>query len=380
MNLKNSVVNAFQHSFDCDPAWLARSPGRVNLIGEHTDYNEGFVLPMAINRAAIIAFSKRADRRVILHSQDFQNSLDFDLSNLRREPSGWGEYIKGVAWAYQQEGVELCGWQGVVAGDVPIGAGLSSSAALELAAARVFTFSAGFEWQPVKAAELSQKAERQWVGTQCGIMDQLISAAGQDGSALWIDCRSLAFEAVPLPESMLVVILDTATRRGLVGSKYNERRQQCEQAAATMGVKALRDLQMDELIEKKNRLDALLFRRAQHVVSENLRVMQSVEALRQGDPQRFGQLVSQSHASLRDDFEVSCKELDCMTEIAQSQPGCYGARMTGGGFGGCAMALVEQNHVEVFVQRVAEQYRVSTGLQPEIYVTGAHAGTSLEKL
>ncbi len=379
MNIKDSVVEAYRNSFDCKPDWVVRSPGRVNLIGEHTDYNDGFVLPMAINRAAFIALSPRTDSRVVLHSLDYKNLLDFDLNSFRKEQSGWGEYIKGLAWAYQQDGALLRGWQGVIAGDVPIGAGLSSSAALELAAARAFSLSADIVWHPVRAAELSQIAERQWVGTQCGIMDQLISAVGETGSALWIDCRTLAFEAVPLPGNVLVVILDTATRRGLVGSKYNERRQQCELAAAVSGVAALRDLCLDDLHARKTDLEPVLYRRVHHVVSENQRVMLSVESFQRSDPQQFGRLMNESHISLRDDFEVSCKELDVMVEIAQSQPGCYGARMTGGGFGGCAVALVAKDSVDAFVEQVGNGYNARAGLKPEIYVTGAHAGTSIEQ-
>ena len=229
---KEDIAAHFTRQFAAPPRWVVRAPGRVNLIGEHTDYNDGFVLPMAIDRAVWIALRPRDDRRVLVRSIDYNESEEFSLDGLVRRQAGWIEYLKGTAWALQDAGWGLVGWEGVLAGDVPLGAGLSSSAALEMAAARALAAAANAPWNPAAMAKLCQRAENQWVGVNCGIMDQMISAAGQSGCAMLLDCRSLAFQQAPLPPGVVVVVLDTSTRRGLVDSAYNERRRQCEQAAA----------------------------------------------------------------------------------------------------------------------------------------------------
>ncbi|MCA9973344.1 MAG: galactokinase [Anaerolineales bacterium] len=362
--------------FGVPPALLVRAPGRVNLIGEHTDYNDGFVLPLAIERAVWIALRPRADDAVRLRSLDFADTAVFNLAHF--EPgSGWAEYVKGVAWALQDAGYALQGWEGVMAGDVPVGAGLSSSAALELAAARAFTAVAGLRWDPAAMARLSQRAENRWVGVNCGIMDQMISAAGQAGHALLIDCRTLDTAAVPLPAETAVVILDTATRRGLVDSAYNERRAQCEAAAAFFEVAALRDVTSAQFALRAAGLDAVTRRRARHVVTENERTLAAAAAMRQGDAARLGQLMNASHASLRDDFEVTNDALNQMVALAQRQPGCYGARMTGAGFGGCAVALVAADAADAFARTVAAAYAETAGLQPQVYVSAGAAGAGV---
>lgn len=375
------VTEAFNGRFHNPPAFIARAPGRVNLIGEHTDYNDGFVLPMAIDRAIWIAARPRADRIVRLHSLDFAETAVFSLDDLQKG-TGWAEYVKGVAWALQEAGYAAHGWEGVVAGDVPKGAGLSSSAALELAAARVFQALGGWEWNPAQMALLAQKAENQWVGVNCGIMDQMISAAGQAGHALLIDCRSLATEQVPLPPTVdgaqtAVVILDTATRRGLVDSAYNERRRQCETAAAYFGVQALRDVSITDFLAAEDELDPLTRRRARHVVTENLRTLNAAKAMQNADAALLGQLMNESHASLRDDFEVSSQALNVMVQLAQAQAGCYGARMTGAGFGGCAVALVHGEKAEGFATAVAAAYQSATDLTPGIYVCRPAGGAAI---
>jgi galactokinase len=375
--MKHRVSETFATHFGQPPPLLVRAPGRVNLIGEHTDYNDGFVLPMAIDRAVWIALRPRPDAIVRVFSIEHEGWGQFNLATFSHENAGWLEYIKGTAWSLQGADHQLQGWEGVMAGDVPIGAGLSSSAALEMATARAFAAVSGLAWQPASMALLGQKAENKWVGVNCGIMDQMISAAGEAKHALLIDCRSLETESVPLPPDTTVVVMDTATRRGLVDSAYNERRAQCEEAAAYFGVQALRDVSFETFTAKAAGLDPLTRRRARHVITENDRTLAAVEAMRQGDAFTLGQLMNDSHISLRDDFEVSSPELDIMVEIAQGQQGCYGARMTGAGFGGCAVALVQSAAADTFAQTIARSYQAATQLEPSIYVCEATNGAEL---
>lgn len=377
--MRQIVLEAFQKQFAERPTWITRSPGRVNIIGEHTDYNDGFVLPMTINYDTWVALRPRRDSQVWIRSLDKNENLTFDLSHFTNKEGGWQEYIKGVAWALQEEGLDLLGWEGVFAGNVPIGAGLSSSAALELAAARAFALVSTLPWEPRQMALSCQKAENHWVGVNSGIMDQMVSACGRESYALMIDCRNLETQQVLLPERALIVILDTTTRRGLVESAYNERRTQCEEAARHFQADALRDVTLDQLREKKDSLDPLLYQRAKHVISENQRVIAAVKSLQEGNLQILGELMTASHASLRDDFEVSRAEMDQMVAIAQVQPGCFGARLTGAGFGGCAIALVKSELVDGFQAEVAREYQRATGLKPKVYISKSVAGTSYEK-
>jgi galactokinase len=382
-NVKERVVRDFERRFAERPAFVARAPGRVNLIGDHTDYNEGFVLPMAIDRAVWIALRSRPDAHVAVHSLDFDEDADFDLADGMRRGSGWQEYIRGVAWALgeasaSRELVKIRGWEGVAAGDVPLGAGLSSSAALELAPARAFAAVCGISWHPAEMALLAQRAENYFVGVNCGIMDQLISAAGEAGHALLIDCRSLETRSVALPPGASVVVLDTATRRGLVDSAYNERRSQCEAAARFFGVRALRDVSTRQFAERAGELDPVTRKRAHHVIAENARTIAAAEALARNDVRQVGTLMDESHASLRDDFEVSRPELDSMVTLARAYAGCHGARMTGAGFGGCAVALVDANVASTFARDIAEAYERAVGLVPAVYLCSAASGASLE--
>jgi galactokinase len=375
--MKQQVLEAFFTMYARPPSILARSPGRVNVIGEHTDYNDGFVLPMAIDRAIWIALRPRSDSQVHVRSLDFDKAGHFDLTSFSHADEGWLEYIKGTAWALLKAGYSLTGWEGVVAGDVPIGAGLSSSAALELATARAFVAVSNLPWNPAEMARLALKAENDWVGLNCGIMDQMISASGQAGHAVLIDCRSLETSAVPLPLDTTVVVMDTATRRGLVDSAYNERQAQCAAAAKYFEVPALRDVSMAHFQERSDGMEPLICKRARHVISEDERTIQAVKAMRRGDAHRLGLLMNASHVSLRDDFEVSSQELNTMVEIAQKQAGCFGARMTGGGFGGCAVALVRSSQVETFTANVRQAYEAATDLAPNIYICQASDGSSL---
>lgn len=375
-DLAQFVAGRFAELFGEPPAATVRAPGRVNLIGEHTDYNDGFVLPMAIDRAVWIALRHRTDRRVLIHSLEFDDTTEFDLGSLRHESKGWAEYVKGVAHVLSEQWA-LAGWEGVMAGNVPIGAGLSSSAAVEMAVARAFAAAGRWPWDATRMARVGQRAENEWVGMNCGIMDQMISAAGRRDHALLIDCRSLETEAVPLPPGTVVVILDTATRRGLVDSAYNERRAQCEAAAAFFGVPALRDVDMGTFEARSGRLDPTTRRRARHVISENERTLAAAEAMRRGDAPGMGRLMNASHASMRDDFDVSREEMDVMVALAQAEPACFGARMTGGGFGGAAVALVREEEAQGFAAAVAEAYARHTRLEPQIYICSATDGASI---
>lgn len=378
MKIEQRVIKAFQEIFGDKPTFLARAPGRVNLIGEHTDYNDGFVLPVAIDRAVWIALRPRDDRRVLVHSLDIGGKVDFSLNSAGRQEN-WGDYIVGLSWALQMEGYALEGWEGVLSGDVPKGAGLSSSAAVELATARAFTAVSKLDWEPARMAKICQQAENQWVGVNSGIMDQMVSAAADEGHALFLDCRSLEYEHVSLPDDVAVVVMDTSTRRGLVGSAYNERRAQCEEAAKYFGVPALRDVSLEEFNANSDNLTDTVMRRARHIITENQRVLDAVAAMRAGDMQGVGRLFNDSHASLRDDFEVTNEALNQIVECAQGYPACYGARMTGAGFGGCAVALVKREQVEEFVSAVEADYRLKSGLEAEMYVCQASAGTSVKR-
>ena len=346
----------FAREFGSRHTILVRAPGRVNLIGEHTDYNDGFVLPMAIEPAVWIAARPRRDSTVHALSLDLESPLTLDLTLLESSPEGWGKYVAAVAWAFAREGLLLNGWEGVVASDVPLGAGLSSSAALELATARLFAQLSGLEWEPWRMARLAQRAENEYVGVHCGIMDQMASAAAQRQHAILIDCRSLHTENVRLPARSTVVVLDTATRRGLEHSAYNTRRAECEEAARRLGVTSLRDATPELLAARAGSLPEVLARRAWHIVTENARVLRCVLALREGDLPTAGALFSESHASLRDLYEVSGTALERMVEAAEESRGCYGARLTGAGFAGCAVALVESASAHAFQEEVIARY------------------------
>ena len=364
----------FAERFGDDPApSVAVAPGRVNLIGEHTDYNDGFVLPMAIGRTAIVVFRRRPDRRLRLHSIAYDEKKELDLDALAAPADGeWYSYVAGVAWAFAAEGLEAPGLDAVVDGDVPLGAGLSSTAALEMATARALAAAGSAEWDPVRMARLGQKAENEYVGMNCGIMDQFASSACREGHALLLDCRSLETRPVPVPEAAAVVVMDTGARRSLAGSAYNDRRAACERVVAHLQkthpeVKALRDVTLDMLKAEEAALDPADLRRARHVVPENTRPVQMADALQAGNLELAGQLMDDSHASLRDLYEVSCEELDLITEIARAQPGCFGARMTGAGFGGCAVALVRAEATAPFCETVLSAYKAKIDLPAALY-------------
>lgn len=375
--IQQQVTQEFKRIYGEAPTFVVRAPGRVNLIGEHTDYNDGFVLPLAIDRAFWIALRPRQDQTVQVKLLDFDETVEFSLTDISKAETSPLEYLKGVAWALQTGGHTLNGWEGVAQGDVPIGAGLSSSAALELATARAFNAVSKFPWDAAEMAKAGQKAENGWVGVNCGIMDQMISAAGVASHALLIDCRTLETTPAPFPPDTVVVVLDTGTRRGLVGSAYNERRASCEAAARFFGVPALRDVTLAQFEARIDELDEVIRKRARHVITENERTIAAKDAMLAGDAVTLGQLMNASHISMRDDFEISTPALNAMVECAQSQDGCYGARMTGGGFGGAAVALVKTAVVDDFVAAVAPCYQTATGNTPQLYICQATNGAEI---
>ncbi|MCC5843235.1 MAG: galactokinase [Verrucomicrobia bacterium] len=374
MNLSEDVVVAFRDHYGADPDIVVRAPGRVNLIGEHVDYNGGFVLPMAIERAMWIAVRFRPDDEVHVLSCDFGQTARFTLSDFEYQKPHWCEYIKGVAAALKKRGHTLQGWDGAMLGNVPRGSGLSSSAALELAAAKAFCEVSNIPWDPVEMAVVGQEAENDWVGVNCGIMDQMISACGMAGHAYLLDCRSLEGTHVPLPTGVKIVILDTATRRGLVDSAYNERRSQCEEAAAFFGVDLLRDVSPEMFFAREAELPELTCKRARHVITEDVRTLAAADAMRMNDSETLGKLMWESHVSLRDDFEVSNEALNTLVDLAMAHESCLGARMTGAGFGGCAVALVREDSAAAFEREVAAAYQQAVDLEPAVYVTGATDG------
>jgi len=378
-NLHQVVTQAFTTTFAYPPQHLVQAPGRVNLIGEHTDYNDGFVLPCAINFGTYIAANTRADAIIRVVSADYGAEMDefrLDQPILPLADGAWPNYVRGVVKNLLEHGLPLQGADLALAGNVPQGAGLSSSASLEVAVTQAFKTLQGFhDLNPTDMALIAQRAENHFVGCNCGIMDQLVSARGEAGSALLIDCRSLVTQAVPMPSDVAVMIVHSRVRRGLVGSEYNTRRLQCEAAAKHYGVKALRDLSLTRLQTDAGDLDATVLRRARHIVTENQRTLDAAAALAAGDLRQMGQLMAASHDSMRDDFEITAPAVDRLVAILQAAIGPVGgARMTGGGFGGCAVALMPLDKVEAVRQAVDEQYRSPTGEAGTVYVCQASKG------
>jgi len=360
---------------------IVRSPGRVNLIGEYTDVNEGFVLPAAIDREIRIALVPSRDRRVVMHRLDTGETGSFELESLPSRAGGWLDYAVGTAWALAAAGVNLRGIRGAISTNLPPGAGLSSSAAIELAITRALIEPGAQSIEGLELARICQRAENLFVGVQSGLMDQFAVACGRAGSALLLDCRSLEWRSVPLPEEFRLVVCDTGSPRELAGSEYNVRRRQCEAAVAALarddpGIHSLRDVTPEVLAgaESSGRLDPLLARRARHVVSENGRVLAAVAALEADDIPAVADAFAESHASLRDQFEVSSPALDAMVEIATSTPGVEAARMTGAGFGGCTINLVRSDAVDRLAARVERDYPGRTGLSPRVFPVTAADG------
>ena len=374
MTASTTIAQRFSAKFGALPR-VFRAPGRVNLIGEHTDYNDGFVMPAAIGFYCFVAVAPRRDRRLVIYSEEFRDQIevDFDTLSASAKPSHmWSDYPLGVALKLEQSGSRLSGANLMIHGEVPIGAGLSSSASIEVATALALATVSGIAVDRIELARICQQAESDFVGMKCGIMDQFISIHGRQNRALMLDCRSLDFALVSVPESVRLVICNTGVKHQLASGEYNRRRADCEEAVAALkkdmpAIRALRDVRPEQLEQHRRLLPPIPYKRALHVVRENERVLQGAAALRSGDLSAFGQCMSASHASLRDLYEVSCRELDLVVEIANQQPGCYGARMTGGGFGGATINLIDAEHAENFAENVAAAYRTATGISPEIY-------------
>ena len=363
---------------------LARAPGRVNLVGEHTDYNDGFVLPAAIDRSTWVAARRRDDAKLVLRSDDLGETVTVDLAAPGEGPRrDWSDYPHGLARALLAAGVPVPGADVRIASEVPLGAGLSSSAALLVATGRALLGLAGTAMEPSELAVRCREAENEFVGTRSGIMDPMAALLCERGSALLLDCRSLGHRPVALPGHLRIVVCNSSVRHELASGEYNLRRAQCEEGVAALAranpaITALRDATPEDLEAVRDSLDPVVFRRCRHVLAENRRVSSCASALESGDLARVASLLADSHASLRDDFEVSCPELDLLVELASGLPGVHGSRMTGGGFGGCTVQLVESGAVDAFRHRVAAAYRRETGRIPEILACEASAGAALD--
>jgi galactokinase len=373
------LQQTFRELYGTD-ARIYRAPGRVNLIGEHTDYNDGFVMPAAIGFSTWVAAAPRPDRKIVVYSTNYAQQVEFDLDAVVTPArQHWGDYVYGVAVILEQNGYDLRGANLLIRGDVPIGAGLSSSAAIEVATGYALLDTAGLSMDRIELAKLCQRVENEFIGLRSGIMDQFVSCNGREGHALMLDCRSLDYRLLPLPAEVRLVICNTMVKHSLATGAYNQRRAECEAGVQHLrsflpDVRALRDVSLSELQQYGRDLPEVIYRRCHHVISENERVLASAAALEQGDFTTFGRLMNASHQSLRDDYEVSCEELDVMVRLAGEVEGVYGARMTGGGFGGCTINLVSAEHVSEFERVVAQGYQQATGHAPEIYICSAAEG------
>jgi galactokinase len=379
------IADKFQEAFgDLDGVIWLRAPGRVNLIGEHTDYNDGFVLPLATQQEIVLAVRRRDDSEVKVYSLHFAQAGGFDLEKISfdtRKP--WINYARGVAWSLLEAGYDIGGIEAVVGGDVPIGAGLSSSAAVEVGFALAFSHLYDLKIKRGELARLCHRAEREFVGLPCGMMDQVSSLMAGEGAALFLDCRSLEYKLVPFAdETVRVVICDTKVRRELTHSAYHQRVQECNEAVRLLKkhlpqITHLRDVNLEELEKFKSELPEVIYCRARHIVSENERVLRAVEALEGEVFGELGRLMDASHQSLKEDYEVSCRELDLMVELAREIPGTLGARLTGGGFGGATVNLVASSAIDDFKREVSRGYKKARGLTPDIFVSRPAAKAGL---
>jgi galactokinase len=385
MSKASVILEKFRAHFGTD-AVVCRAPGRVNLIGEHTDYNEGFVLPVAIDFYCWVAVGSRRDGKLVVYSENFQEGADAELGNLWAQKKGsWTDYPFGVAWALKEAGHKLAGANIYITGEVPLGSGLSSSAAIEIAVGYALLRASDQVIDRNALALNCQRAENEFVGARCGIMDQFVSSNGQQGHALMIDCRSLDYQAIRLPPQIRLVVCNTMVKHEHSAGGYNARRSECEEgvrrlAAVLPGMRALRDVTAEQLEQHRSLLPEVVYRRCRHVISENNRVLCMVEALKRGDVREIPQLMRESHESLRDDFEVSCRELDLMVEIASAKRGVLGARITGGGFGGCTINLIESSAAKEFQERVGAEYEATSGLRPDILICEPSQGVETADL
>ena len=393
MNLKElaaHVAAEFQKHYGRAPRWIVAAPGRVNVIGEHTDYNDGFVLPMAIERYAIMAAdlplpgSVSAQSKLTVFDTHFNETATIDISTpITKGTPKWSNYIRGVLCGFQNRAVKVPALDVAFLSTVPLGGGLSSSAALEVCTATLMEAATGKAIDPIEKALLAQKAEHDFAGVPCGIMDQFISALGREGHLLLLDCRTRKTELVPMSDSSVaLLVINTNVKHELSGGEYAERRAQCEEAAKNLGVKSLRDVTADQLEKAKGKMSEVVYRRARHVIGEIERTVHAAEGIRASNWPSVGNLMYASHAALRDDYEVSCAELDAVVEIAEDigyKGGVYGCRMTGGGFGGCCVALVKADSVDAITKKIAADYKAKTGIEATIFASRPAAGATIIK-
>ena len=386
LNQTKAIQELFYKHFGNDGAiTLGQAPGRVNLIGEHTDYNDGFVFPMAIDYQVIMAARPRVDDRVSIYAADFDQKVEFSLNQPITYDSinRWSNYLRGVFVVFQEIGLKLTGVDIAFQGNVPQGAGLSSSAALEVVTAIILQKLSGFNKTPSELALLCQRAENRFVGMNCGIMDQFISMMGVADHALFLDCRSLEYRQVPLElGNYRIVICQSGVKHSLVESEYNQRRRECEQGVSILttkfsGIKTLRDATLEQLEAYHTEMPSVIYQRCRHVITENNRVLDSVKALMNGDLVLFGHLMNASHDSLRDDYQVSCREIDLLVDLARNIPGVLGARITGGGFGGCTVNLVPDNVCSDFSKQITDAYYQETGIEAQFFISTAAIGAQI---
>lgn len=389
MNLQQIVTAEFEKRFGEKPAHIAMAPGRVNLLGEHVDYNDGFVLPAAINLATWIAFSPTGTEETTLSAIDLKDEVTFNTEGIQpkldingKAFSDWVKYPAGMAWALQEKGLAVRGMKAVFCSDVPRGASLSSSASVEMTFGKAWELLGGWSIPPMQLALIGQQAENKYVGMNCGIMDQFASACGEKDRLLLLDCRSLEYRTLPLPEDVAIVIADTTVRRTLLTSAYNKRRASCEEAVSLLkkkipGLKSLRDISLENFNKLVSDLPEETGMRASHVVNEIERTSKAIPLLEKGDVVSFGALMNECHASLRDLYEVSGPELDLMARLAQPIKGCYGARQTGGGFAGCTVNLVNKKETGNFSRILTAEYKKQTGLLPSVYICQASNGAAI---
>jgi galactokinase len=385
-DLASHVASEFEKLYGRPPRWIAAAPGRVNIIGEHTDYNDGFVLPMAIEYYSVMAADRPVDGRevITLRSTLEAEEATIDLTRpVRPAAPKWGNYPRGVVAGFQERGIQPGGLDVLLHSTVPLGSGLSSSAALEVCTGTLLEAVTGTTLDPIEKALLCQKAEHDFAGVPCGIMDQFISALGREGHLLLLDCRTRTTELVPMNDpSVALLIINTNVKHELSGGEYAERHAQCEEAARNLGVESLRDVTAVQLETGKSKMSETVYRRARHVIGEIGRTVDAAQCVRQSDWPAVGQLMYASHAALRDDYEVSCEELDVVVEIAEAigeQGGVYGCRMTGGGFGGCCVALVKASAVDDISKKIAADYKAKTGIAASIFASRPAAGATVVK-
>lgn len=384
-DIATDLARQFQRIYGRAPRWFVAAPGRVNVIGEHTDYNDGFVLPMAIERYCVMAADiSRTSQNISVHDEQVGEKTVIDISRpVEKGEPKWSNYIRGVVAGFQARGVKIPALDVSMLSTVPLGGGLSSSAALEVCTATLLETATGKKMDPIEKALLCQKAEHEFAGVPCGIMDQFISVMGRENNLLLLDCRTRETQLVPVKDpSVELLIANTNVKHELGSGEYAVRRSQCEEAAKILGVTSLRDATAELLEQKKNAMSDVVFRRARHVIGEIERTVHAAEGVRNSNWPTVGQLMYASHRSLRDDYEVSCKELDAVVEIAEGigeQGGVYGCRMTGGGFGGCAVALVKRDAVDAISKKLAADYRQKTGIEAAIFVSRPAAGATVLK-